>query len=211
MVKMELTDNIMKKLYYPLFNGIFLISESNYDKIVAKWYEPHRFYHGINHLKSLLVKIESKFEDSKKKDCLIIASFLHDVVYDPLGKNNEEESLKYWDSLNKRYSRMASEFNPNALISDYIMSTKSLKDPGKELKDNTFWLIDNSVLIDGSKSRNFLHQYEQDIRKEYPEISDKVYREKRIEFLENWLNDNQHLLSTFKKRNIEGLIYHLNP
>jgi predicted metal-dependent HD superfamily phosphohydrolase len=61
------------------------------------WNEPHRKYHNIEHLKSVIKYINKfRFElPPSVYDALILAAFFHDVYYNPRdNKNNEDESIK---------------------------------------------------------------------------------------------------------------------
>ena len=52
--------------------------------IFNAWNEPHRFYHNIEHLYSLVKEfMKNAFITEKERENLIIAACYHDIIYDP--------------------------------------------------------------------------------------------------------------------------------
>lgn len=69
-------------------------------EIIKMWYEPHRFYHNIDHLLDILRRITSDYHAGyitlEDVDFLTTVAFVHDAVYDPRAKDNEERSAQLY-------------------------------------------------------------------------------------------------------------------
>jgi predicted metal-dependent HD superfamily phosphohydrolase len=56
--------------------------------------QPWRHYHNLEHLSQLFVFLKKINLDAYNDPAIILGVLFHDAVYDPLAKNNEEESAK---------------------------------------------------------------------------------------------------------------------
>ncbi len=174
------------------------------EKILNKWNEPHRYYHNINHLMSMLKQIDDYFLSDENEylymgeiyEDFIIAAFFHDVIYDPKANNNEENSNGYFVSLANR-DTLGQNFQ---IVIGLIMCTKERKKPLDE-HQSIFWSMDNNILINGTVGE--LIEYENNIFKEYQFAKYEIYKAKRLEFLNNMMT-NFHEAGI--KNNIASLI-----
>lgn len=216
---METTNHLIKK-YRNIIGEFF--SEDVIIDIISNWNEPHRHYHNINHLLSILKNIDDYFLTDENEHLymgddyktLIIAAFFHDVVYDPKAINNEDNSIEYFLSVSKGLSSESIE-----QIVDIINVTKSRTIPEinkmffMDLK-RKFWLFDNSVIYDNTLEG--LIDYEHKIFKEYQFLSYDIYKAKRIEFLKSQItvyntdsvtNNINFLINYIKNRKIRVGVY----
>lgn len=65
-------------------------------KIMDMWSKPHRYYHNLEHLDDMLEQINSLDIQGEDYDKLIISALFHDIIYDPMRKDNEERSAEYF-------------------------------------------------------------------------------------------------------------------
>ena len=61
--------------------GSVLANTFDYGNIERSWNEPHRFYHGMNHIKKLIDLINSGGFGEKTKKKLYLVAIFHDIVY----------------------------------------------------------------------------------------------------------------------------------
>jgi len=168
--------------------------------IKSAWDEPHRKYHNLDHLESILSYI-SKYRYQLHQldyDSLVLASFFHDVYYDP--KNNlsdEDESIKRFISSYKD-----SNYITKDNVITMIESTKHRKIP-KHYLVKIFWMADNQSFYEGYDE---LLKNEKNIRKEFNHLQNIVYKKKRIEFLKS----NIGLFGEEGNKNINKLIQYIN-
>lgn len=160
------------------------ISEENADDVFKRWTESWRFYHTEEHLLNFLKSLENhKNIPLNILDNMLVAAIFHDVVYLPCGKENERLSadlmLEYCSKLDKK---ILSE------IENFIMITTHTEMPIDDEYLKIFWCIDNDILLQPSIDK--LMNYEIQIRKEFQFIDYSIYKEKRLEFLQNWVTHN---------------------
>lgn len=63
--------------------------------LLARWSEPHRRYHTLEHLRVMLDVIDRHAELADDADAVRLAAWFHDAVYEPLASgslSNEEQS-----------------------------------------------------------------------------------------------------------------------
>jgi predicted metal-dependent HD superfamily phosphohydrolase len=70
------------------------ISRTEWAAVVAAWSEPHRRYHDLAHLATVLGLVEQLSADVPDPDAVALAAWYHDVVYDPLRPDNEQVSAE---------------------------------------------------------------------------------------------------------------------
>ena len=144
------------------------------------WADKHRFYHNINHLIQILQDIEKNiwFKDLTlyEKDALLLAAFMHDAIYDPTKKDNEDESIRFFKS-----SYISKDMKMQHIVCDLIEVTKYRTRPIGKLQ-KIFWDADNAGFKKGYKE---ILKNEILIRKEFSFVSKKEYKESRIEFLKS--------------------------
>lgn len=61
-------------------------------ELVARWSQPHRYYHNVAHLTAVLEHVEAE-------PLAALAAWGHDAVYDPRSPANEERSAQLMASL----------------------------------------------------------------------------------------------------------------
>lgn len=151
------------------------------DTILDIWNESHRHYHNLNHLNSLLNKIEERFQngefDEKMKEKLIITALFHDIVYEPGKDDNEEKSAQFLLEV------AIDKSNPDILeIERAILETKDHKSSTK--LSEVFNDMDMSIVEEGFEE---LLEWEKGIYQEFKQFGDK-YKSGRLKFLESLLD-----------------------
>jgi predicted metal-dependent HD superfamily phosphohydrolase len=141
--------------------------------------EPHRFYHNKNHITDCWAYIRGSTFNREMK----LAFMFHDVVYNPLKKDNEEQSV----NLFKIFAEESHQEIDVDRIEYFIMGTKHNK-TSYELARNDpqlgFFLdVDLSVL---GSPKDIYYEYSQGIRYEYC-ILEEEYNVGRYNFLASLL------------------------
>lgn len=158
-------------------------SKGNIITFLDWWQQPHRHYHTLDHLYSVLDQIEHLHPAEYDKSLLKVAALFHDVVYDPRKKDNEELSAQLFmcsildDSVRENsgvVKKIAQVIRNTALRkSDDLLSQKLID-------------MDYSILASDDVA---LIEYERGIFKEYQWTSVKEYVEGRKAFLKSLLDD----------------------
>jgi predicted metal-dependent HD superfamily phosphohydrolase len=63
-------------------------------ELVARWSEPHRHYHTLDHLRQVLSIVDAHADLADDAESVRLAAWFHDAVYDPLAADNEERSAR---------------------------------------------------------------------------------------------------------------------
>ena len=155
------------------------LSKSAIRDLENRWHEPHRYYHNIDHLTSMLIEIEKNvyFRELSKyeKHVVMLAAFFHDAVCNPKKDDNEEQSVK----LFAKYFGGA-DIRMFDTVCGLIMITKYRKRPATKLK-KIVWEADNAGF---KKGYNHLFKTEKLIQKEYAYLPKEKFREGKIKFIE---------------------------
>lgn len=63
-------------------------------RLLAAWAEPHRRYHDLRHLDTVLRHVDDLAGYARDPDAVRLAAWFHDAVYDPAASDNEERSAE---------------------------------------------------------------------------------------------------------------------
>ncbi len=146
--------------------------------LAQRWTERQRFWHGPEHLQSLVAAFDGH-ATGEKKSLLVLAALFHDAVYDPTRNDNEELSaellLKAAANTDSTLIRKACEL---------IRATKWSGNPMDALTQEFFefdagQLGQHVSIVDRMA-------YERAIFKEYQYHAWPAYRAGRLEFLKTW-------------------------
>jgi predicted metal-dependent HD superfamily phosphohydrolase len=148
--------------------------------ILSMWNESHRYYHNLNHLNDLISQInESKSKFSEKEyEKLLIAAIFHDIIYDPMDKNNEEKSADFF--MNCALKKDDADIID---IRKMILDTKTHVSNTK--LSESFNKFDMNIVERDFES---LLEWESGIYAEYASYGKKDYQSGRLKFLESLLD-----------------------
>ena len=171
--------------------------DSEFDKLRDEYFETHRFYHNIDHIRNCLVDFDSAKHLANTSDLVELAIWYHDVVYDTRAKDNEEKSaqLLYAACLT---AKLPEELAKRAAV--LVLATKHNLTPGNI---DSKLLVDVDLAILGKPTREF-DEYEKNIRKEYSWVSEDDFRKGRSGILKIFLqraeNNTLYLTDFFKDK-----------
>ena len=150
---------------------------------LAKQYDA-RAYHNLSHIAYMLnmlqIYLNAGYTDIANSDIntLTQAIFLHDYIYNPLEKNNEEMSIQaaidedFVNECDKKFQ-------------DLVLVTKHIKPANAELEA---LMADLDLSILGTFDDDIWKQYNHAIRQEHSMVPLKDYVKGRIEVLQSFLN-----------------------
>lgn len=180
----------MRKQWHGLCQRLapLLSAENLLAQLLQAYTEPHRFYHTIEHITMCLRKYNTIYEYFYHPDEVAWALWLHDAIYNTHAHDNEEQSALL-------SARILQEGGANPTIIDrttrLIMATSHRNAP---LEYDTHYIVDIDLVILGTSPQVFA-VYEENIRREYAWVSEKLYREKRKEMLTSFLQ-REHIYYT---------------
>lgn len=180
--------------------------------LIARYSEKHRVYHNLNHIKNLLQTaaiFKNRYEDY---DCVQLAVWYHDAIYDPQSKTNETESAALaCESLTEINVPRASVEK----VEKMILATQRHEAAGLD-RDGKFFLdLDLAIL---SAGRTLYRKYAAAIRAEYSFVPEPLYRRERRRILESFLQrefvyytaDIRKIAEEHARRNIANEIKELS-
>jgi len=157
-----------------------LLIDKMWKEIKSNYSSSRRFYHTLTHLDNLveeLLPVKNQIEDWQT---VILSVAYHDIIYNPLKKDNEERSaaLAY-----DRLTQLGLPENQKEKCRQQIVSTKM-----HEANDNsdTNYFTDADLSILGSDPNSYF-KYAGQIRKEYRYFPDVLYKPGRKKVLMEFL------------------------
>ncbi len=161
--------------------GVLSKIESPFEFDIEKNYqESQRHYHTVQHIRECLEQL-TRFETlANNHDEVTVALLMHDLVYNPRAKNNEQLSADFTLQL---MQDMGIGQQSCLTIYQHIMATAA-----HLYVDNadTCLVMDIDMLILASDQLRLL-EYEKQIRQEYSHVPGFIYRIKRKSVLKAFL------------------------
>jgi predicted metal-dependent HD superfamily phosphohydrolase len=151
-----------------------------FDVVIAKYSEPQRHYHTLQHLTECLDNFVQLRDIANNPDEIALALWFHDVIYDPTRHDNEVVSANWARScvINAGLTIAIAE-----RIYNLVMATQHHT---KTEDLDTKILIDVDLAILGATPERF-DEYEQQIRQEYSHVPERLFQQKRAEILQRFL------------------------
>jgi predicted metal-dependent HD superfamily phosphohydrolase len=156
--------------------------------LVARYAEPHRAYHTMQHLGECFGHLDAVWDLAEHPGELAIALWFHDAAYNTHAADNEEQSAE----LARRVVLGAGASAAVARrVCDLILSTRHLAPPPP---GDAALLVDIDLAILGADEKRF-DEYEMQIRREYAWVPELIFRQTRSRVLSGFLA-RPHVYST---------------
>jgi predicted metal-dependent HD superfamily phosphohydrolase len=165
-----------------------------FEALLRGWTERHRSYHGLDHLRDCLARLDEAAGPGRPRDLAEAALWYHDVVYQPGARDNEGRSAEL-----ARTALLAGGA-PEA-TADEVARLVRLTDHAAPAADPVGQLVcDVDLSILGRPPDEFA-EYERRVREEYRQVPASLFRAGRARVLETLLS-RQPLYGTdhFQKR-----------
>ena len=162
--------------------------QGTYEQLLARYSEPHRHYHTLQHLGECLAMFDSVRGLPEHPDEVELALWFHDAIYDTHRPDNEERSAD-WARAALREAGVANDAADR--VHALIMATRHTANP--VLPDEQL-LVDIDLSILAAEQARF-DEYEGQIRQEYAFVPRWLFRRKRRAILQGFL-DRPSIYST---------------
>jgi predicted metal-dependent HD superfamily phosphohydrolase len=151
-----------------------------FNHLYRAWTEPHRSYHGVEHLRDCLTQLDDAPASAADRDLAEIALWFHDAVYLPGSPDNESRSAEW-------AARALLEAGVSHARSDEVARLVRLTDHTRPVDDPRGALVcDVDLSILGRPAAEFA-EYERRIRAEYGLVPEPLYRQGRAAVLQRLL------------------------
>lgn len=155
--------------------------EVYWEEIAEHYSANTRHYHNLLHLADLLKHLSTIKSSVKNWHAVLFCLYYHDIVYDPLKSDNEEQSAGI---AKQRMEGLGVRENTAIEAYRHILATKK-HEPSASEDCNYFTDADLAVL--GSDWETYA-AYSSNIRKEYAVFPDAVYIPGRKKVIEQFLS-----------------------
>ena len=160
-----------------------------FDAICARYREPHRRYHGLVHVLSLLRTIDelvAAAESSTVGDptALRVAAWFHDAVYDPSSHTNEADSATLAE---RELSALGWAPARRRDVQSMILATADHVPAATDDRAATAILLDADLAVLAADPANY-QAYTDGVRVEYAHIDDAAWRVGRSAVLRSFLD-----------------------
>jgi predicted metal-dependent HD superfamily phosphohydrolase len=169
--------------------------EKCFNMLMAAYSEPHRHYHNIEHINSMIQEINAGNNDLSDPDALLFATWFHDVVYNPRKHDNEAASAEVAARELKKLSVPEEKIEKAKQL---ILATANHMNV-KEHDLTTDFFLDCDLKILGAKTSEYL-TYAENIRQEYKHVMSFIYKRERKKILKGFL-ESQKIYRTEYFRN----------
>lgn len=164
----------LQKLWVP-YAGDGAAARDEWARLIARWSEPQRAYHTLEHL---LLMLELLAEHDAQP-ATMLAAWYHDAVYEPTSATNEADSAE-----------VAREALPRLGLGELAERVAELIEltaqHGPAPDDEAALLLDADLAILGQSPLLYL-RYVQGVRAEYGHLSDEDFRSGRSDVLRGLL------------------------
>lgn len=157
----------------PLINELWAEIEENYS-------QPERQYHTLSHLNNLLKQLNDTKDKIENWETVLFTLFYHDIVYNVLNSDNEDQSA---DLAEKRMKQMSVPVQLIKNCKAQILSTKAHLE--NELSDTNYF-TDADLSILGQDCETY-KAYSENVRKEYSVYPDSIYKPGRKKVLQHFI------------------------
>jgi len=149
-------------------------------EIRARYSEPHRAYHTLQHLDDCLIWFHHARALAQRPGEVAMALFYHDAVYDTHARDSEERSAALAAAALEEHCRA----DPDTVerVRALVLATKHDAAPDS---DDARLLVDIDLAILGAASARF-DEYERQVRLEYSWVAPEDFRKGRGDILRHF-------------------------
>ncbi len=163
------------------FNVDHVAAEKVFNRLVAAYSTPKRYYHTLEHIDRVLSTIQILQGYTNNLAAVQLAAWFHDVVYDSQAQDNEERSADYAFEL---LSNLGIPESTITTVTQIILNTKDHQAAVNDYDSQV--LIDADLAIFATDTAQY-GEYAHAIRQEYAWVSDEDYIRGRQQVLERFL------------------------
>ena len=162
--------------------------EAPQDDLLARWAEPHRKYHTLQHLRECLALFEAHRHLALHPAEVEIGLWFHDAIYDVKGPDNEQRSADWAKAA------VRSGGAPESVAERICSLVMVTRHTGVPVNPDERLLVDIDLAILGASDERFA-EYNRQIRAEYAFVPEALFKSKRSSILSSFL-DRERIFGT---------------
>ncbi len=160
------------------------IAEQLFFEIQKQYSEHGRYYHNLTHISKMLETLDGYISKIEHPQRLLFAVWFHDIVYNPLKKDNEKQSAEF---AHIQLSKLKLSDTDISEICRYIERTANHFVREFDEPYEMQLLLDSDLQSLGSNPEQYIKNTE-NIRLEYSMIPDALFNAGRAKVLRNFIN-----------------------
>jgi predicted metal-dependent HD superfamily phosphohydrolase len=169
-----------------------------YAQLLARYSEPQRKYHTVQHLRECLQTYAHVHTQLPHGPAVEMALWFHDAIYDVKGHSNEEQSAQW---AVRELTQAGVLQRTVEQVHALVLATRHTALP---VQADEQLLVDIDLSILGAAPERFA-EYEQQIRAEYAFVPGWIFKRKRREILRSFLErpriySTDHFHATWEAR-----------
>lgn len=161
--------------------GVASAPEDVFSELLSRYGQAHRAYHVRRHLEDCLASLNEVRAQCEHPDEVAIALWFHDAIYEPRRSDNEAASADWLTRVARDAGVPASSV---ARMHALVMATRHTASADEH---DAKMLVDIDLSILGAPAARF-DMYEMQVRREYRWVPGPIYRARRAEILEGFLD-----------------------
>lgn len=150
-----------------------------FEELVARYGEPHRHYHTLDHVAACLGWLERFVDLAERPHEVALALWFHDAIYDPRARDNEARSAAL---ARTRLEALGLSLEARERIATHVLSTRD----HDATSGDAALVVDLDLTILGASPSAF-HAFEEAIRREYAHVPGPLFRFGRRRLLKGFL------------------------
>lgn len=151
-------------------------------ELLERWSEPHRRYHGLDHLRAILFDLQAVCRATPPRREAVLAAWFHDAVWHGHSPQDEEASAALAERVLGPHLPPATTDEVGRLVRLTAQHTDDL--PGLDRHDPAAaMLLDADLAVLGTHPSRY-DAYARAVRAEYPSVPDAAFRAGRRRVLE---------------------------
>ena len=151
------------------------------ERLVAAYSEPHRHYHTVAHINACLGELDRTGELATSRAEVEAALWFHDAVYSTRASDNEERSAR-WAAQFLAAAGLPDEVGER--VRQHIMATRH---DARPIAGDSALVVDIDLSILGQDAGTYA-SFEQNVRSEYGWVPRALFRRRRREILQSFLD-----------------------
>jgi predicted metal-dependent HD superfamily phosphohydrolase len=155
--------------------------DATYVRLSAAYAEGHRAYHTERHIDECLALLDEVRALAVEPFEVESALWFHDAIYQPMSSNNESLSADWAGEFLKERGMESMRIER---VRRHVLATRHVS---SVQPDDSGLVVDIDLAILGSVPDRYA-EFERDVRREYRWVPGLVYRRKRAQILESFLD-----------------------
>ncbi|BDU19380.1 N-methyl-D-aspartate receptor NMDAR2C subunit [Dyella sp. GSA-30] len=161
--------------------GVAFASRNVFDELLSSYGEAHRAYHTRQHLEDCLVSLDEVREQCDHADEVAMALWFHDAIYKPRRSDNEAASADWLTRVARDSGVVESSVTRMHALIMATRHTAAIDEHDAKV------LVDIDLSILGAPAERF-DAYEMQVRQEYRWVPGPIYRAKRADILQGFMD-----------------------